>query len=126
MRLPIQYALSYPERLPRAEPPPDLARLGALHFETFSSNRWPCVGLAQEAMASGGTAPAVLNAADEVAVEWFLRGRIRFTQIPVIIESALDAHTAEEGGSIEALIATDGEVREFLSRDQDKWTKSAA
>ncbi|MDH4179924.1 MAG: 1-deoxy-D-xylulose-5-phosphate reductoisomerase, partial [Armatimonadota bacterium] len=118
MRLPIQFALSYPERLSRPEPPPDLASIGALHFEPFDGERWPCVGLAREAMAAGGTAPAALNAADEVAVAWFLDGRIPFTAIPRIIARALEAHDTGPGDSVEALLAAGVEVREFLERTQ--------
>jgi len=118
MRLPIQFALSYPERLSRPEPPPDLASLGALHFEPFHGERWPCVGLAREAMAVGGTAPAALNAADEVAVAWFLAGRVPFTAIPRIIARALEAHEAGPGDSVEALLAAGADVREFLERTQ--------
>lgn len=114
MRLPIQFALSYPERLPRPDPPPDLADLGALHFEAFDGRRWPCVGLAREAMAVGGTAPAALNAADEVAVEWFLQGRIPFTAISRIIEEVLTAHDVGAGESVEELLAVDRQVREML------------
>jgi 1-deoxy-D-xylulose-5-phosphate reductoisomerase len=117
MRLPIQFALSYPERLPRPEPPVNLARLGALNFAPLSATRWPCVRLAREALAAGGTAPAVLNGADEVAVSWFLEGRIRFTEIPGIIERALARHAARPADSIEALLAVDAEVRESLSRE---------
>jgi len=119
MRLPIQFALSYPERMVRPEPPPDLASLGALHFEPFDGERWPCVGLAREAMARGGTAPAALNAADEVAVAWFLEGRVSFTAIPDILERALEAHEVRRGDSVEALLEVDAEVREFLERTQD-------
>ena len=118
MRLPIQFALSYPERLSRPEPPPDLASLGALHFEAFEGERWPCVGLAREAMAVGGTAPAALNAADEVAVAWFLAGKIPFTAIPRIIARALEAHEVGPGDSVEALLDAGAEVREFLERTQ--------
>jgi len=126
MRLPIQFALSYPERLPRPEAPPDLAELGALHFAPLCTARWPCVRLAREALAAGGTAPAVLNAADEVAVSWFLDGRVRFTDIPEIIESALGAHEVEAGESIEALLAADRQARAELERDQGRWMSSAA
>ncbi len=122
MRVPIQFALSYPERLPRSDPPPDLAELGALHFEALSLERWPCVRLAREALAAGGAAPAVLNAADEVAVSWFLEGRVGFTQIPRIIEEALAGHTGEEGDGIEEVVAVDGRVRSFLERKRDEWT----
>jgi len=122
MRLPIQFALSYPQRLPRPEPALDIARLGALHFEEVPMGRYPCLRLAREALAAGGTAPVALNAADEVAVEWFLQGKIRFTRIPEIIESALAAHERQPGDSIASLLAVDGEVRERLEKDQKKWT----
>jgi 1-deoxy-D-xylulose-5-phosphate reductoisomerase len=123
MRIPIQFALSYPERLPRSEPAPDLASLGSLQFEAFSPERWPCVRLAQDALAAGGTAPAVLNAADEVAVDWFLGGRIAFTRIPGIIEDAMTAQAFGTGESIEALMAADAEARQYLARNQDTWTR---
>jgi len=126
MRLPIQFALSYPERLPRSEAPPDLAALGALHFAPLSLERWPCVRLAREALAAGGTAPAVLNAADEVAVSWFLEGRVRFTDIPDIIESALAGCEAAPGDSIEAILDADARTRARLEKDQDRWMSSPA
>jgi 1-deoxy-D-xylulose-5-phosphate reductoisomerase len=121
MRLPIQFALSYPERLPRQEPPPDLTRLGALHFEAFAADRWPCVRLAREALAAGGTAGAALNAADEVAVSWFLEGRIAFLQISRIIEAALASHTVKPGTSIDELLAVDRQVRERLTGEESRW-----
>ena len=116
MRLPIQFALSYPERWPRPEPPVDLAELGALHFAPLSERRWPCVQLAREALAAGGTAPAALNAADEVAVSWFLRGRITFTKIAEIVEQSLSMHTVRAGDSIEELLEADAEVRRSLEQ----------
>jgi len=121
MRVPIQFALSYPERFPRPEPAPDMAQLGSLRFEPFAPERWPCVGLAREALAAGGTAPAALNAADEVAVAWFLEGRIAFPQIPRVIEEALAAHTVQRGTSLDALLAVDRQVRDFLEGKQETW-----
>lgn len=126
MRLPIQFALSYPERLPRSDPPPDLADLGALHFAALSLERWPCVRLAREALAAGGTAPAVLNAADEVAVSWFLKNRVRFSDIPAIIESALESCQVQAGDSIGGLMRADAQARDFLERSQDTWTSPRA
>jgi 1-deoxy-D-xylulose-5-phosphate reductoisomerase len=119
MRIPIQYALTYPRRLARPQPPPDPASLGALHFEPFDERRWPCVRLARQAMARGGTAPAALNAADEVAVAWFLQGRIAFTAIPRVIEDALDAHEPEPASSIETLLEADRETRRYLAAGGD-------
>jgi 1-deoxy-D-xylulose-5-phosphate reductoisomerase len=114
MRIPIQYALTYPRRLARAEPPPDLSSLRGLHFEPFDERRWPCVRLAREAMAQGGAAPAVLAAADEVAVDWFLAGRIPFTGIARLIEEALAARRPGPGDSLEALLEADRETRSYL------------
>jgi 1-deoxy-D-xylulose-5-phosphate reductoisomerase len=122
MRLPIQFALSYPERLPRPDPAPDLPNLGALHFEPFSAQRWPCVQLARQALATGGTAPAILSAADEMAVSWFLEGKIKFPQISHIIRSALDDYTAAPADSIDAILAADREVRQLLQGNQHRWT----
>lgn len=89
MRFPIQYALTWPERRGAAMPPLDLAEIGALTFSRPNESRFRCLALAREAMRAGGTAPAALNAADEVAVAAFLRGRIRFADIPRIIEEVL-------------------------------------
>jgi 1-deoxy-D-xylulose-5-phosphate reductoisomerase len=121
MRLPIQFALSYPERLPRPEEPLDLARLGTLHFEPLSEERWPTIRLARRVLADRATAAAAMNAADEVAVEWFLSGRIGFTQIPRIIEDVLDRHEPRAGDTIEALLAVDREVRERLEQEREEW-----
>jgi len=114
MRIPIQYALTFPRRLARVEPPPDLAALGALRFEPFDQERWPCVRLAREAMARGGTAPAVLAAADEVAVARFVAGRIPFARIAKLIEEALAAHRPAPGDSLEALLEADRDTRRHL------------
>ena len=123
MRLPIQFALSYPERLPRREESVDLAALGALHFAPLSGERWPCVGLARAALEAGGTASAALNAADEVAVSWFLEGRIRFTQIAEIVARALEEHKVGPGETIAELMAADREVRERLESEKSRWTR---
>jgi 1-deoxy-D-xylulose-5-phosphate reductoisomerase len=123
MRLPIQFALSYPERLPRAAQSVDLAGPGALRFAPVPEGRYPCLRLARQALAAGGTAPAALNAADEVAVAWFLEGRIRFTQIAQVIESALAEHEAGPGGSLEELLAADRQVRDRLQERSARWTR---
>ncbi len=91
MRLPIQYALTYPERRTSPVEPLDLARLGRLDFERPDFKRFPCLELALAAGKAGGVMPAVLSAADEVAVEAFLEGRLKFTDIPRVIERALKA-----------------------------------
>jgi 1-deoxy-D-xylulose-5-phosphate reductoisomerase len=90
MRLPIQYAFSYPDRWAAPVPPLDLARMGTLEFLPPDPARFPCLRLAYEALSHGGAWPVVLNAANEVAVEAFLDERLRFVDIPVVIERALD------------------------------------
>jgi 1-deoxy-D-xylulose-5-phosphate reductoisomerase len=97
MRLPIQYAFSYPARWPAPLPPLDLTRLGALDFEPPDPVRFPCLRLAYAALEHGAAWPVVLNAANEVAVEAFLAGAIAFPMIPRVIECALDA--ADDGAS---------------------------
>jgi 1-deoxy-D-xylulose-5-phosphate reductoisomerase len=91
MRLPIQYAFSYPDRWDAALPSLDVARLGTLEFAPPDRDRFPCLRLAYEALEHGGTWPIVLNAANEVAVEAFLVGRVSFPGIPRIIERAMAA-----------------------------------
>jgi 1-deoxy-D-xylulose-5-phosphate reductoisomerase len=92
MRIPIQYALSYPERLSNSLPNIDFCRLNNLHFEKPDFKRFPCLGLAYRAAVELGTMPAVLNAANEVSVEEFLKNRIDFIHIPKIIAKVLDRH----------------------------------
>ncbi|MGH9349072.1 MAG: 1-deoxy-D-xylulose-5-phosphate reductoisomerase [Vicinamibacterales bacterium] len=92
MRLPIQYACSYPERWDAALPSLDLARCGRLDFLEPPHERFPCLGLAYRALRADGSLPVVLNAADEVAVEAFLEGKLGFTTIPRVIARTMDAH----------------------------------
>jgi 1-deoxy-D-xylulose-5-phosphate reductoisomerase len=115
MRLPIQYALSYPERWATPLPPLDVARLGALEFEPPDLNRFPCLRLAYAALSHGRAWPVVLNAANEVAVEAFLGGGLGFPRLPLVIERALDAADAHAGTprSIEDIRAADAWAREF-------------
>ena len=92
MRLPIQLALSWPLRLRPTTAPLDLASVGSLNFSAPDLDRYPCLRLAMRAGLAGGTFPAVMAAADEVAVDAFLNRAIRFDQIPSLVEEALDAH----------------------------------
>ena len=92
MRLPIQYACSYPERWPAPLRSLDLARAGRLDFLEPDTGRFPCLALAYRAMRAEGSLPVVLNAANEVAVEAFLDGKLGFTAIPRVIEKSMDAH----------------------------------
>ena len=115
MRLPIQYALSYPERLANPQLPRlDWALVKNLDFELPDYDRFPCLQLAIEAGKQGGTCPAVLCAADEVAVELFLDGRIRFTDIAGLIERTLEQHQLVAKPSLEEIEAADAWGRETL------------
>jgi 1-deoxy-D-xylulose-5-phosphate reductoisomerase len=91
MRVPIAHALAYPERIESGVQSLDLSLVKTLSFESPDTHRFPCLNLAYEALRAGGTAPAILNAANEVAVEAFLAGRLRFTDIPDVIDAALQA-----------------------------------
>ena len=112
MRLPIQYALFYPERPPSKLPRLDFSSLGALAFETPDLERFPCLKLALEAGRKGGTYPAVLSAADEVAVELFLEKRIGFLDIAKLVEEALEEHRSIPNPSLEDILAADAWARE--------------
>jgi 1-deoxy-D-xylulose-5-phosphate reductoisomerase len=111
MRIPISYALHYPERADVPVEPLDLARLGELTFEAPDEATFPCLRLAREAAAAGGTAPCVLNASNEVAVQAFLDGEIGFTAIAEVIERALDAHEAGPVRHFSDLYRADTEAR---------------
>ena len=112
MRVPIQYALSYPERLPLPARPLDLISLGALHFRPADFSRYPCLRMAYEAGRAGGTMPAVLNAANEVAVERFLAGEIPFLAIEEVIERVLSMHGCISDPTLEAIEEADRWARE--------------
>jgi 1-deoxy-D-xylulose-5-phosphate reductoisomerase len=111
MEIPISYALHYPERADVPVEPLDLAKLGQLTFEEPDEATFPCLRLAREAAAAGGTAPCVLNAANEVAVQAFLDGEIGFTAIAEVIERALDAHDPGPVRHFSDLYRADAEAR---------------
>jgi 1-deoxy-D-xylulose-5-phosphate reductoisomerase len=111
MRVPISYALHFPDRADVPLPSLDLAQLGSLTFEEPDLDRFPCLRLAREAGEAGGTAPCVLNAADEVAVSAFLGGEIPFTAIPRIVARTLEEMPAAPPTHFDDLIATDSEAR---------------
>lgn len=112
MRVPISYALHHPDRADVPMPTLDLAQLGSLTFEEPDLDRFPCLRLAREAGEAGGTAPCVLNAADEIAVEAFLGGRIPFSAIPQIVARTLEEMPAVLPTHFENLYAADAEARE--------------
>ena len=112
MRVPISYALHFPERVDVDLPTLDLAATGELRFEAPDLEAFPCLRLAREAGEAGGTAPCVLNAADEVAVGAFMDGRIPFTAIAEVVERTLEALPAARPSHFEHLYAADAEARE--------------
>jgi 1-deoxy-D-xylulose-5-phosphate reductoisomerase len=114
MRVPIQYALSYPERLSTHTGYLDLTRIGQLTFEPPDPGRFPCLGLAYEALRLGGTAPAVLSVANELAVEAFLAERIGFMDIPRCIERALQERSPVQDPDIDAILECEAETRARL------------
>ena len=114
MCFPIQYAVTYPERMPSGLPPLDLAKLGTLTFEQPDEKRFPALRLAREAGEQGGTLPGVLNAANEVAVEAFLAERISFPRIWGMVEEVMKKHRTEKEPSLEAII------------DADRWARGEA
>ncbi len=112
MKTPIAYALSYPGRLALNMPPLDLCSLGRLTFEEPDRRKFPCLDLAYQALSAGGTAPAVLNAANEVAVEAFLDGRIGFLDIPVLIRRTLERHEVLPLTQVDQALRADRWARE--------------
>ena len=113
MRVPIAYALHHPERAEVAVPTLDLVDVGALTFEAPDTETFACLRLARDAATAGGTAPCVLNAANEIAVHAFLRGELSFTGIATVIESTLSELPARPVRHFSDLYQADGEAREF-------------
>jgi len=112
MKAPIAYALTYPERVTTGVKPLDLTKLTGLTFFEPDNARFPCLGLAYRAMADGESMPAVMNAANEIAVDAFLRGRITFTEIAKLIEMTMDAHHPHTLSVIEEVLTTDRWARQ--------------
>jgi 1-deoxy-D-xylulose-5-phosphate reductoisomerase len=116
MRVPIQYALTYPERCVCPAARLDLEKLPILTFEPVDRQKFPCLDLAYEAARAGGSWPTVLSVANEVAVQRFLDRRIGFDEIPTMIRKALDAHPHRAVRSVEDVLEVDRQVRESLER----------
>ncbi len=114
MKHAIQYALTYPDRLPNCLPPLDLAAIGKLEFEEPDTKKFPCLALAFDALRIGGTMPAALNAANEVSVEAFLDGKIRVDQIAEINRKVMDLHTVEQVSGLDVVLGV------------DKWARATA
>ncbi len=116
MRIPISYALNYPERLPNSLPSLDLAKAGSLTFEAPDFKRFPCLRLGFETARANGTVPAVLNAANETTVEAFLNEGLAFVDIPAVIEETLQRHDPRP--------LTDGDISTVL--EADRWARETA
>lgn len=116
MRIPIQYALTYPERTPTNATRLDLTELGTLHFQKMDFNRYRCLRFAYEAGRRGGTLPVVLNAANEVCVQAFLNGKIKFLEIEDVIEWALENHVPTANPDLDTILSVDQETREIVTK----------
>lgn len=121
MRTPIALGLAWPERIPAGVSALDFFATGQLHFEAPDEARFPCLRLAREAMRVGGTAPAVLNAANEVAVEAFLDERLRFTDIPALVEKTLTELPMMAADGLPTILRADHAAREHASRLLAAW-----
>jgi len=107
MKIPIAYALTYPERIMNDLPSLNLAKTGNLEFFKPDKKKFPCLGIAYAACLCGGTAPAVLNAADEIAVSAFMENKIRFIDLPEIIEKILSRHDSIKDPSLDDILQAD-------------------
>lgn len=112
MRTPISYAMRYPERLPLDLPSLDLTEIGTLSFCKPDHDRFPCLNLGYESLRIGGTMPATMNAANEIAVDAFLNGGIRFTEIAEVIRQTMDAHAPKTVATLEDALEADRWARE--------------
>jgi len=112
MRTPIAHALAWPERMDSGVPPLDLIAIGRLDFEVPDLSRFPCLRLAYEAIRTGGTSPAILNAANEIAVQAFLQHRLNFAAIPDVVETTLNTVSSNPSDSLAAILSDDAVARE--------------
>jgi len=112
MRTPIAHCLAWPQRIDAGVAPLDMFAVARLDFEAPDLQRFPCLRLAQEAWRSGGTSAAILNAANEVAVQAFLEGRLAFTGIPGVIEATLEKLAPGAADTIESILEDDRRARE--------------
>jgi len=112
MRVPISYALSFPQRLPLSLPRLDLFRKGGLTFMAPDLERYPCLRLAYQSIETGETLPAILNAANEISVNAFIDGTIRFTDIPILIRRVMEEHEVKSVHTVEDILKADHWARE--------------
>jgi len=125
MRHAIQYALTYPDRNASELPPLDLTALSALHFEPPDLDRFPCIRLAYRALREGGTLPAAMNAANEVAVQAFIEERICLTDIARVIEAVMDGHETQPATDLDAILDADRTARLVAASEISKLDKPA-
>lgn len=116
MRTPIAHALAWPERIDSGVSALDLVRIGRLDFQAPDEQRFPCLRMARQAALQGGTAPAMLNAANEVAVDAFLAGRIRFTEIATLIDVVLSREAVNAVNCLDDVLGADAQARSLASR----------
>ncbi|WMW82437.1 1-deoxy-D-xylulose-5-phosphate reductoisomerase [Undibacterium cyanobacteriorum] len=123
MRTPIAYGLAFPERIDSGVEALDLTKFAQLHFEKPDFARFPCLRLAYEALRAGGSAPTILNAANEIAVEAFLGGRLGFRRIENLIEETMNAVGNEAVDSLDAILASDGKARQIAISILSQWSQ---
>jgi 1-deoxy-D-xylulose-5-phosphate reductoisomerase len=126
MRVPIAHALGFPERIESGARPLDLGAIGSLSFERPDTRRFPCLGLAFAALRQGGAAPAMLNAANEVAVEAFFARRLRFTQIAEVISTTLERCAPAAADTLEEVLESDRRTREAARESIARFAHRAA
>lgn len=121
MRLPIQYALTHPDRFPSIATPCDLTKIGNLEFREVDSDRFPCLSLGYKAIEKEGTAPAVLSGADEVVVESFLNNRLSFKDIPFILNKILEEYQPIVSPTLQHLIDEEKWAKEYTKKLIERW-----
>ncbi len=126
MRLPIQYALTYPERVASNQVALDWRKLKRLDFEKASTRRFPCLRLAREALRKGGALPCALNAADEVAVAAFLERKLPFSGIPEVIERVLERTPRSRFEKMDDVLTADAEARRMAKEEVSRLSVAAA
>ena len=126
MRHAIQYALTYPERHTCELPPLDLTAVSTLHFEAPDLDRFPCIRLAYRALATGGTMPTAMNAANEEAVASFIDGRLGLTDIPQVISTVMDLHPNEPASDIQTILDADCSARLQANAEIEKLTSPSS
>ena len=119
MRTPIAYCLAYPDRMSAPVARLDFAQIGQLEFEDPDEQRFPCLRLAKNALAAGGARPAILNAANEIAVAGFLDGQIGFMAIPAVVESVLEQYDAPAPSTVQDVLDIDEEARRLARRKME-------